>query len=67
MDASVLSGDVVVVNLHSGRQMIKQYIQGENDEIILRSFNPQHPDIKIKYTEVITMFRILASASLNRF
>lgn len=67
MDASVLSGDVVVINLHSGRQMIKQYIQGENDEIILRSFNPQHPDIKIKYSEVITMFRILASASLNRF
>lgn len=67
MDAAIFNGDVIVVNLRSGRQMIKQFIQGENDEIILRSFNPDHPDIVVKQYDVITMFRIIAAQSQRRF
>ncbi len=66
MDAGILNGDVVVVNLRSGRQMIKQFIQGDIDNIIFRSYNLQHPDIKVKQSEVITMFRVLGRTNFER-
>ena len=66
MDASILNGDVVVVNLHSGRQMVKQFIQGEKDSVIFRSYNAQHPDIIVKQTEIITMFRAISVVTQKR-
>jgi phage repressor protein C with HTH and peptisase S24 domain len=67
MDAKVLNGDVVVVNLHSGRQMIKQYVAGEEDKVILRSYNPSHPDIVVKESDIITIFRVVGKSNFTRF
>ncbi|HEX2866517.1 MAG TPA: S24 family peptidase [Ignavibacteriales bacterium] len=61
-----LPGDIVVISLTGGRQMIKQYIDGPEDNITLRSFNPNYPDIIIKKTDVIKMIRVIGQGHFKR-
>jgi SOS-response transcriptional repressor LexA len=59
MDAEIINGDIVVVSLLNGRDLIKQFIKGpEEGKVTLRSFNPRNPDIIINEVEVQVMYRV---------
>lgn len=51
-------GDVVVVLIDSGRQMVKQFFRN-NGKFELRSFNPDHPPIYVDPDMVQVMYRVV--------
>lgn len=61
-----LPGDVVVISLSAGRQMIKQYIEGPEDSITLRSFNSDYPDIIVRKVDVVKMIRVIGQGHFKR-
>jgi SOS-response transcriptional repressor LexA len=56
MSINVIQGDVVVVSLANGREMVKRYFS-ESESIILRSDNPRYLDIIVKEIDVLAMFK----------
>ncbi|MGE5354006.1 MAG: helix-turn-helix transcriptional regulator [Acidobacteriota bacterium] len=59
MDAQIINGDIVVISLANGRDLIKQYVTAEGeDRVTFRSFNPRNPDIIVHPAEIQTMFRV---------
>lgn len=51
-------GDVVVVLIDSGRQMVKQFFRS-NGKFEFRSFNPDHPPIYVESEMVQVMYRVV--------
>lgn len=67
MDVQVLNGDVVVVSLTNGREMVKRYIDAGDDNVILRSNNPDYPDIPVKASDIVVMHRVCLLQPRVRF
>lgn len=59
IDEMIIPGDIVAVSLQNGREMIKQYWSGEEDSIILRSYNSKYPDIKVTEAEIIVNHKVI--------
>jgi len=56
MNISVIQGDVVVVSLANGREMVKRYYSS-SENVILRSDNAKYPDIIVSENDVLAIFK----------
>lgn len=62
MDLDIINGDVVVVSLVNGRDLIKQYFANPDDNTVtLKSFNPRYTDYTVKADDITVMYRAVMS------
>lgn len=58
-EMTAYDGDLVVIATVDGRQLIKQYVDLDEEKIELRSFNTDYPPIYVKKADIVSFFRVL--------